>query len=168
MSEPCYWPGCANARLSDIGICEAHVQVVVAFARRRDERRAERTAQAPSPPSTPPKIDLSRQCVYYLQVGDRIKVGHATLLHRRLREYPPNAVLLAAEPGDRSLERQRHRELSPWLADGREWFFDVPEVRQKVDEVLAQNGPPKVWKPRVARAHQQKRRSPVTTRRVES
>lgn len=60
--------------------------------------------------------------VYYLEVGDAIKIGYTSNLSNRLRDYPPNSKLLAYEPGGPSLEGQRHREFAADLTAGREWF----------------------------------------------
>lgn len=65
--------------------------------------------------------------VYYLQVGDVIKIGYTANLPTRLRSYPPNSRLLAYESGGPSLEAQRHMEFAEDLVAGREWF--TPSAR---------------------------------------
>lgn len=60
--------------------------------------------------------------IYYVQVGDLVKIGTSTNLKARLITYPPNRRLLATEPGDYDLERHRHAEFSAYRAAGREWF----------------------------------------------
>lgn len=69
--------------------------------------------------------------VYYLQVGERIKIGYSTDVKKRMRAYPPGSKLLAVEGGSPQLEAQRHREFAGSLVDGREWF--------RPDEILLEH-----------------------------
>jgi len=81
--------------------------------------------------------------VYYLEVGDFLKIGYTRDLWRRMREYPPNAVLLAREEGTPDDERALHKRFAAYLESGREWFRDAPEIRAHIEEVRArsdQNG----------------------------
>lgn len=80
--------------------------------------------------------------VYYIQVDERIKVGFSTDVKRRMRAYPPASKLLAVEPGDRDLEKRRHRQFAASLAYGREWFTPTQDLREHIDTVLAQHGAP--------------------------
>lgn len=59
-------------------------------------------------------------CVYYLQFGDRIKIGTTTNLTQRLRDIPHDK-LLATEPGNETMERRRHRQFAALRITG-EWF----------------------------------------------
>lgn len=89
------------------------------------------------------KIDRKRKArakghpgwVYYLQVGDRIKIGFATDVRRRMRQYPPNSDLLATRPGDKKLERELHQHFAAFRTEGREWFSTHPELMVHIDEV---------------------------------
>lgn len=60
--------------------------------------------------------------VYYVQVGEFIKIGVTTRLRQRLQAYPPNKRLLATEPGNYALESKRHEQFEHLLAHGHEWF----------------------------------------------
>jgi hypothetical protein len=60
--------------------------------------------------------------VYYLQVGDLIKVGYTAHLRQRMASYPPTRTLLATEPGGEQVERQRHFQFAELLRHGNEWF----------------------------------------------
>lgn len=82
--------------------------------------------------------------VYYLRLGDLIKVGFTVDLAARLRDYPPHAHVLATEPGTKTLERQRHHELRHSLNLGREWFARSDEVLAHIESVLAEYGEPVV------------------------
>lgn len=66
--------------------------------------------------------------VYYIRTGGRIKIGHSTRLAQRLAQYPPDTEILYLAAGDKTLEVSEHRRFSAYLADGREWFQDRPEV----------------------------------------
>lgn len=101
--------------------------------RRRSERR--RSADAAFRGEQP-------GYVYYVEVGERIKVGYSVDVRRRMRAYPPGSVLLAVEPGSPDLERQRHRELAGCLLDGREWFRPDGVVLRQVAKVVDQHGDP--------------------------
>jgi hypothetical protein len=98
--------------------------------------------------------------VYYLRVGERIKVGYSVDVKRRMRQYPPGCTLLAVEPGDRDLERKRHQQFRGSLLDGREWFRPTPDLMELVDEVVSVHGEPKQF------AHHYRRKTePVRIRR---
>ena len=86
-------------------------------------------------------------CVYYLKVGDLIKIGYSSNLRRRLVAYPPDSVLLAACPGTRDDEQAVHRELGSHLALNREWFHPSDDVLAKIASVLAEHGDPSAFIP---------------------
>lgn len=98
--------------------------------------------------------------VYYLKVGDRLKIGYSVDVKRRMRAYPPGSQLLAVEPGDRDLERQRHHQFAGSLMDGREWFRPTPDLIELVQELVQVYGEPK----RFAH-HYRKNENPVRIRR---
>lgn len=60
--------------------------------------------------------------VYYMQVGELIKIGYTGHLRQRMAAYPPNSRLLATEPGNHVLEQRRHQQLAELLSHGNEWF----------------------------------------------
>lgn len=80
--------------------------------------------------------------VYYVAVGERIKVGFATDVNKRLRAYPPESTLLAVHPGTPTLEKDMHNKLAVWRVAGREWYSRSDEVLAHIDRVLAEFGPP--------------------------
>lgn len=99
--------------------------------------------------------------VYYLRVGERIKVGYSVDVKRRMRAYPPGSQLLAVEPGDRELETQRHRQFAGSRTDGREWFRPTPDILALAEEIVDTYGEPK----RFAH-HYRKNEQPVRIRRT--
>ncbi len=80
--------------------------------------------------------------VYYVEIGDRIKVGYSADVRRRMRAYPPGSLLLAVEPGDTALERQRHRQFAEHLTDGREWFNPDPQLLDHIRALTDLHGHP--------------------------
>lgn len=80
--------------------------------------------------------------VYYLKIDDYIKIGYTKNLKRRMLQYPPNAELLAHNPGTEADERRIHEKFSAYLTSGREWFRDVPEIRRHIENKIAQHGSP--------------------------
>jgi T5orf172 domain len=58
--------------------------------------------------------------VYYMRLGDRVKIGVTINLASRMADIRPEE-LMAAEPGDRSIEQARHRQFAHLRTSG-EWF----------------------------------------------
>lgn len=71
------------------------------------------------------------EVVYYVRVGDHIKIGHTTNLRQRMNSYR-TGTLLAVEAGDLRLEARRHRQFAGSLAAGREWFTPTPDLMQHI------------------------------------
>lgn len=80
------------------------------------------------------------EVVYYVQIGDHIKVGYTAHLPTRLKSYPPTRRLLATEPGNPSLETRRHREFRHLLHAGREWFNPGPDLMAHINDLRAAQG----------------------------
>lgn len=77
--------------------------------------------------------------IYYLQVGEHLKIGYTTDLQRRVREYPPTARLLARHHGTPDDEKELHARFAAFRTSGREWYLDVPEIRAHIGEVNEQH-----------------------------
>lgn len=73
--------------------------------------------------------------IYYLRMGDLVKIGFTTSLDRRLKEYPPNAELLTQHPGTLQLESEIHSKFRRYLALGREWFKRDPVLMRHIESV---------------------------------
>jgi hypothetical protein len=99
--------------------------------------------------------------VYYLHVGERIKIGYSVDVKRRMRDYPPGSELLAVEPGDRELETKRHRQFAGSRTDGREWFRPTPDILELVAEIVDVHG-----EPRRFAHHFRRKQQPVQVRRA--
>lgn len=73
--------------------------------------------------------------VYYMRVGNRIKIGYTTNLTHRLQSLLPEE-LLATEPGGRMLEKVRHQQFAD-LRCGGEWFRMEEPLTEHVDKLRA-------------------------------
>lgn len=82
--------------------------------------------------------------VYYIRIEQHIKIGYATDIAKRMRAYPPSAVLLAAHPGTKATERQMHLEYRRYLDRGREWFRQGEKLMTHIAGVVEKFGDPKV------------------------
>lgn len=89
------------------------------------------------------KVPDADGIVYYILINGQIKIGYTANLKRRSRSYPPGSELLAIEPGTKMLERERHIQFARFLARGREWFADAPEIRKHAASLVEQFGMPK-------------------------
>lgn len=79
--------------------------------------------------------------IYYLQVGDMVKIGTTVNLPSRLKTYPPNRLLLATEPGGHRLEQQRHRMFRADCIQG-EWFRPSAELLAHMESIRREYGAP--------------------------
>lgn len=73
--------------------------------------------------------------IYYLRVGENIKIGFSTYVEDRLRSYPPDSKLLAQHPGTPALEQTIHRKFFNHLSYGREWFTPCKEIDSHIQDV---------------------------------
>lgn len=78
-----------------------------------------------------------RHQVYYVRVGELIKIGVTKDLRQRLTHYPPGSQLLAVERGGEDLESRRHAQFRHLLADRKEWFHPGAELLAHVEKLAA-------------------------------
>lgn len=78
------------------------------------------------------KTTIEAGFIYYLLVGDLIKIGYTRSLEDRLKAYPPNAKLLATHPGTLKVEKQMHHKFLHHLAKGREWFDQGADLMEHI------------------------------------
>lgn len=74
-----------------------------------------------------------KDVVYYAQFRDMVKIGTTMDLHRRLREFPTER-LLVFEFGDRKLEHRRHRQFADLRGVG-EWFSAEERLLEHVQRL---------------------------------
>lgn len=117
------------------------VQMREVYARQviEDEEAAEeaRERRVENGPTELPQI-------YFVRVGELVKVGWSSTLRSRLKSYGADTEVLCHYPGSRADETTLHRQLRPSLAKGREWYFDCPAVRLFIDDAIARYGKPTV------------------------
>ena len=77
------------------------------------------------------------EVVYYLRIGDHVKIGWTRSLGRRLTTYPPSAELLAVEPGGHGLETTRHEQFASLRAARDEWFTLGPALAEHIRTLQA-------------------------------
>jgi hypothetical protein len=73
--------------------------------------------------------------VYYIRVGNHIKIGYSKNLSKRMRSYPPDSEVLAFEPGSLELERRRHLQFRHQLRMGQEWFAPSLDLLAHIETV---------------------------------
>lgn len=73
--------------------------------------------------------------VYYMRIGNRVKIGTSTNLRDRLEAINPEE-LLALEAGDARLERRRHRQFAALRTHG-EWFRLEGALRDHIEALRA-------------------------------
>lgn len=152
-SDLCAWPGCEKTRPGDasdygeVPLCIAHVYETWRLARDLAERTQNQvpaltvTDWRTKETSTVEKPTSKVGWVYYLRVDGHIKVGYASNLRNRLKAYPPTSEFLYAHRGTKATEKVAHSMLYLWLAQGREWFEDRPEVLEYVAAQERRYGP---------------------------
>lgn len=137
MSRPrCHWPMCGDLkwdRLPGMELCQKHALHVWAQVNTDIEG-----GQVRRPRTAKPKT-AGAGSIYYLRIGDRIKVGYATDLAQRLRTYPPSSIVVAVHPGTLDDEKRLHARLALHRADGREWYHATDDMRLQLETLLAQH-----------------------------
>lgn len=89
-------------------------------------------------PYKPKPLATAPGFVYYLQVGELIKIGYTQTPERRLKSYPPDSKLLAIHPGTIKTEQQVHHKFFNYLTHGREWFTPSEEITEHIQNVHEQ------------------------------
>lgn len=150
-NRTCIWPDCTWQvyECEDVHLCRDHFrQVGSTFMsemrrdriagphanREQQERHGRRQAAL-----------KAQEQVYYVRIGDRIKIGFTNNVRVRMGALRvPVTSLLATEPGGRELERARHLEFAG-LRDGRrEDFWPHARLMRHIDQVRETHGSPKV------------------------
>lgn len=157
LRQTCAWEGCPKyiSLYLNLPICDAHAKIthreVEAVKRLSDASVARQVAEHKAAlEENTEKIEAGQRVttgpipgwVYYIQVDDTIKIGYAKDVTNRMRAYPPSAKLLAVEPGTKKTERDRHSHFNAYLAHGREWFRDAPELREWITTLRTEYGNP--------------------------
>lgn len=90
-------------------------------------------------PKLPEKLNSLEgiHVVYYLQFGDRIKIGTSRNLKERLKSIPHDKML-AVELGGIPTESKRHQQFQKWGLTG-EWFEMAPPLMAHIAELQRLN-----------------------------
>lgn len=81
------------------------------------------------------------QCVYYIKLGNRVKIGTTTNLPKRLEALPFD-TLLAIEPGGNPREHARHQQFAALRVNG-EWFKADGVLMDHARQMRAEHGEPR-------------------------
>lgn len=127
------WQMCVNFHLKNDRFIEAIADVNDRLAERID---AEEEQQARA------FADRQDGEIYFVRLGDLVKVGWTRDLWSRLKSYGASAQLLVSYPATRDDETTLHRQLRPALAKGREWYHDGDVINHFIAEALEKYGPP--------------------------
>lgn len=98
-----------------------YIMIEVHDADEYERRRPERIQKARERPHV----------VYYMRIGDRVKVGTTANLDLRMANFNPEE-LLATEPGGYDVERERHQQFAHLRTHG-EWFVYDAELKDHID-----------------------------------
>ena len=84
------------------------------------------------------------QVVYYIDMGDAIKIGTSSNFLSRIRQHGLPGMrgkdkVLALEFGSFELEKQRHREFAHLRVDTTEMFTIAPDLLAHIDELRRQH-----------------------------
>lgn len=71
--------------------------------------------------------------VYYMRLGDLVKIGYTTNLTARLESINPQEVM-TTEPGGPDRERRRHEQFAALRVHG-EWFRLAPPLTDHIEAV---------------------------------
>lgn len=144
----CASPQCLEPFVAKlVPLCEAHLKRAYDL---QVEIWAEKSARAPQELPEDVRTALVGEkpwVVYYIQLGDRVKIGRTTDLRKRLRSlHALPDQLLAVEPGvvidgvDRELER--HREFAHLRVPRTELFERDEHLNRHIEQVRSTFGDP--------------------------
>ena len=95
-----------------------------------------RIGEVPDDGLAPVRVDV----VYYLRLGDRVKIGTSGNPRQRLGVLPHDEVL-AFERGDRVVEQRRHREFATSRLGTSEWFAADPALVEHARRIAGATDP---------------------------
>lgn len=130
-------------------ICTAHIRQAYRWVARHMESYTEdplfvltygiERAQAERAAQDEKMIDREH-VVYYVQIGEHIKIGYTSRLKARMKTYPITRRLLAVEAGGLSIEKQRHNQFKQYLDQGNEWFKPGSELLVHINTLRLGSG----------------------------
>lgn len=133
--DRCSWVGCRAECVDEIELCWYHFRLAgltyinarsifgaSALAEQRQKREAA-AAERRANERDPSDLARERSVVYYIRLGDHVKIGYTTLLRDRVIQLRCSRdSVLAVEPGWREREAERHAMFAPERVGRREDF----------------------------------------------
>lgn len=137
VAVSCALCGAAAHEDAPVPVCWEHAMTVHRFVLKRI---ADPTTWSPAVQLEPSQ----RSVVYYVRVGELIKIGTSIQqLKKRFSDLPPDRQLLAVEPGDEVTERMRHGQFATErVAVNREWFNPSPSLWRHIEQLREEHGAP--------------------------
>ena len=137
----------------------------------REHRLAREAHHEAREQKRPPEMRKGgREVVYYVRIGDYVKIGYTRRLQERIRQLRASFDdLLAVEDGDRALETQRHQEFRGLRLDRRRENFAPGEALIRHIEALGGRDSLPDWarRPDTQRLRISQSRASVSTEGVE-
>ncbi len=114
---------------------DPEVRATVIAAGRREHARKGGADTTPPQLDQPAPRDHHRRVVYYMRLGDLVKIGTSVNIRARYESIHPQGID-AVEFGDRALETARHRQ---FVDDHQhaEWFRRSPQLAAHITERAA-------------------------------
>ena len=152
----CVWPDCDDECRSNhytvaqpfMPLCEAHMyqtwQQAQTIADKANDRHPDKMVthkRGARKVVRGPVTSLG--WIYYLRIDGHIKIGYASDLLSRLKQYPPTAEFIYAHRSTQQDEKNIHSMLKLRLAHGREWYAEHEDVLALIERHKAQHGPAK-------------------------
>ena len=130
--------------LAGIEIDERAVEIAAKYMRWERERRAEQSAkQRAEWEQRQAETEVRESWVYFIRIGQLVKIGMTTNLANRFSSLRPNEVLVI-QPGGLDEEAALHRQFAVLRAGG-EFFHPGPPLQEHIRELRQRIGAPQ-WK----------------------
>lgn len=155
--DRCSWHRCQTSCVDEIELCAYHFRLAgetfiekrsifgaAAMTERRERREREAAERAASMPVADPDAwSRRRSVVYYVRVGDHVKIGYTTHLRSRVCALRVDKdAVLAVEPGWKSREAKRHAQFAAERQGRRENFNPSPRLLKHIEAIRSQFGEP--------------------------
>jgi hypothetical protein len=118
---------------------EAREQVRISFEEYMKEGRMNRANHEQSDRA---KAYAAQSVVYYVRVGELIKIGTTVNMKARMVGVMPDEIL-ATEPGEYGLEKMRHQQFAALRVRG-ERFRPAPELLSHIEMIREHYGEPQI------------------------
>lgn len=153
--DRCRWRGCDASCVDEFELCWYHFRLAgetfietrsafgsAALIERKRQREEERAGK-PDPHEAKVQWQQARSVVYYIRIGDHVKIGFTSGIAERLvnLRVDPDA-LLAVEPGWRETEHERHVQFAAERQGKRENFNPSRRLMAHISVMRSKYGDP--------------------------